>query len=187
MCVMLCGSQRSASRFYRTCCCSNWCNSLSLPTALSLTTCCSDLCSLPSSLPRETLGSSPACARSLPWMTGREEQQPGQALVPLPDSCNCNEGVYAAFLTLAEGICFISALFDMQSGLVRCQSVKLYYSSVGRFFFFSLISSTRLEVTFFHPLWLSDSKIYQPLTLFLKKILTLSHTETHTQTYSQTE
>ncbi len=53
------------------------------------------------------------------------------ALVPLPDSCNSNGGVCAAFLTLAEGISLVSALFDMKSGLVKCQSAKLYHSSAG--------------------------------------------------------
>ncbi len=110
-------------------------------------------------LPWEILGFSPASGRSLPWMAGQEEQQPGRALVPLPDSCNCNGEVYAASLTLAEGICFISALCDMQSSLVKCQSAKLYFRSarwtqhdfsLWCFVFFSLKSLTLLYYYFTH-------------------------------------
>lgn len=153
-CAYCCFSAKgSAIRYNRTCWRSNWCNRRGLHTALSLTPRCSDLSSFPSSPLQRCSAFHRPCARSLPRMTGEEEQQLGQAPVPLPESCISNGGVYAASLTLR----LISALLDMQSGLVKRQSAKLYYSSVGGaernfrlacFFFLSRISSSRLKITF---------------------------------------
>lgn len=142
MCFMLSGSQRSAIQYNRACCCRNWYNSLLGPQLLASLH--AAVISVPS-LPWEITFLWPLLDLCHGWQ-GRRSSSQGRSSFHYQTPAALNGGGYAAFLTLAEGICFISALFNMQSGLVRCQSAKLYYSSVGRtehnfslgcFFFFS--------------------------------------------------
>lgn len=122
MCLMLSGSQRSAIQYNGACCCSGWPNSVRSCSAHS---------------------SQPDCTPQRSLFTCLLVPERCSAFSPPRDLCHgwqgeeggwrwggCSQG-RASFHYLTQGICFISALFDMQSGLVRCQTAKLCYSSSG--------------------------------------------------------
>lgn len=114
MCLMLSGSQRSAIQYNGACCCSGWPNSVRSCSAHS---------------------SQPDCTPQRSLFTCLLVPERCSAFSPPRDLCHgwqgeeggwrwggCSQG-RASFHYLTQGICFISALFDMQSGLVRCQTV----------------------------------------------------------------
>lgn len=187
MCVVLCGSQRSAIRFYRTCCRSNWCNSLSLHTALGLAARCSDLCSLPSSPSRDArLFSGPALDLRHGWRGRRSSSQGRPSFHYLTPATVMGEFMQPSWHWQREFASFLPcSICKAVWWGAKVPNRIIVASGVSSFSLLSLLPGWKLH--FFHPLWLADSKIYLPLKLFLKKILTSSHTETHTQTYSQTE
>lgn len=181
MCVVLCGSQRSAIRFYRTCCRSNWCNSLSLHTALGLAARCSDLCSLPSSPSRDArLFSGPALDLRHGWRGRRSSSQGRPSFHYLTPATVMGEFMQPSWHWQREFASFLPcSICKAVWWGAKVPNRIIVASGVSSFSLLSLLPGWKLH--FFHPLWLADSKIYQPLKLFLKKILTSSHTETHTR------
>lgn len=82
--------------------------------------------------PRDVLAFSLARHWIEPWLRGQEEGSWGHALVPLPDSCHCNSECTPLPWHWRGEFSFMSALPDMQSGLVLCQSAPVVSGECGK-------------------------------------------------------